>query len=732
MRIIKKISSLILIIGLIVPLSLISTPTNAYFNDTEISDSNIFGATSLDFEIDAGDWEVVGDELEININTSIARDLDLDNVGSLSFQYSTKFEYTSGNEDFCKILDLEALRETVLVYNGTLFEFTASGSGFIVDQALENWNFVVTASSLTSEFALAECHFDFVFDAWQIGLDKGQGFHDTERVSNIFIAANITEDNVSPIHDAYITEDQAGANYGASPSLSVDNTLSENRRTFIKFDFTLPPTSAVYSSTLNMHLKDAPAHKRQYLALRAFGDWSQDTINWRNQPALSGPITDIVDIGTTSDSWVEWNVTYDVRGFVSGDPNYGWGILDNFEDHPTIGRAGFESSENNNEENRPYLEIIFAPPVADTAYVVINEVYYNVDSPTRGVDEDNEWVELYNPTNSGVDISGWDLCDGNDICSEIPSSTIIPAKGFAVVAKDNTTWSFWPELHTSALKVELGSIIGNGLANSGDTVYLLDGTDTEVDAVSYGSDTYKLSPSVPSSGKGKSIARVVKGYDTGFDLDWIKNATPNPGTNPSDSGLEIFKITSEGIEVNDGSIWMSSDEISTTTQEPGSVEEEAEEFIEEDKKEEPQAVEEVEVEEETDDEEPVEEIQPKEDTQEPKTEEPQEEPSVEEDTEENTEGILEEQDEPEEDTTDEETEEPIIENPELTQDDLPFFTPFEESASESEEIVEESDPVQDELDLYEPPEEEQTKKEEPADEEQPVITEESNNETEEE
>ncbi len=605
MRIIKKISSLILIIGLIIPLSLISTPTNAYYNDTETSDGNVFQASSLDFEIDAGVWILEGEELEINIDTVIDRDVDLNNVGSLSFQYSAKFEYTSGSMDFCDILELEASRNSVPEYDGFLSGFTASSSGFIVDQIQENWDFSVTASALTSDLALTECHFDFVFDAWQVGMTASHGFHDTEKVSNILIADMTVTNNVSPIHDAYINENEMGANYGASTSLNVESSRSKNRRTFIKFDFTLPPTSAVYSSTLNMHLSSAPTRGRQYTAREVIGNWDQNTITWRDQPALNLAITDITEIGIASDSWVDWDVTYNVRNFVNGQPNNGWGIVDIFEDFgEDTGRAGFESSESDTEENRPYLEIIFAPPVADTDHVVINEVYYHVD-PSKGADEENEWVELYNPTGSDVNISGWNLCDGNDTCIEIPAGNILPAKGFAVIAKDDTTWGYWT-VHPDALKIELGDIIGNGLANSGDTVYLLDVSDTEVDAVSYETDTYKLNPAVPKSNRGNSIARVVKGYDTDFALDWIKNTTPNPGTNPSDSGLEIFKITSEGIEVNDGAVWLDSSEVSITTQEPGAVEEDAEEFIEEDKKEEPQILEEIEDGDDIDGEEPVE------------------------------------------------------------------------------------------------------------------------------
>lgn len=84
------------------------------------------------------------------------------------------------------------------------------------------------------------------------------------------------------------------------------------------------------------------------------------------------------------------------------------------------------------------------------------------------------FVELYNPTSSSVDISGWDLrryANGNTSSCDatIPSSTSIPAGGTYVIARDasvfNNNFSCSPEL-------ESGCITGNG----DDTYELYDGS----------------------------------------------------------------------------------------------------------------------------------------------------------------------------------------------------------------------------------------------------------------
>ncbi len=62
--------------------------------------------------------------------------------------------------------------------------------------------------------------------------------------------------------------------------------------------------------------------------------------------------------------------------------------------------------------------------------VVINEIHHNPDGQVELV----EFVELYNPSPYGVDISGWHFCDG--ITYEFPPGTILPAGGYIVVAED--------------------------------------------------------------------------------------------------------------------------------------------------------------------------------------------------------------------------------------------------------------------------------------------------------
>ena len=95
------------------------------------------------------------------------------------------------------------------------------------------------------------------------------------------------------------------------------------------------------------------------------------------------------------------------------------------------------------------LIILLAYTIQVNAQIVINEysaANYDThpDNYTAASDKYNDWVELYNPTATPIDISGWYLTDkpANPTKWEIPSSFVIPANGFAVIycsGRDETT-----------------------------------------------------------------------------------------------------------------------------------------------------------------------------------------------------------------------------------------------------------------------------------------------------
>jgi hypothetical protein len=192
--------------------------------------------------------------------------------------------------------------------------------------------------------------------------------------------------------------------------------------------------------------------------------------------------------------------------------------------------------------------------------VLINKVFYdpepisacggphtNCDPITHGTDPDNEWIELYNPSTSSIDVAGWQICDGVT-CDTIMASTIIPAHGFAVITPSATTWNYWADFPVNAVKIVLNSPIGDGLDDNSDMLLLKNSNGVIVDQMNWGMvggfsipslsclfygidcDSATSSwpnwnsgvwdPGVADANSGYALARISTGYDTDQKTDW--------------------------------------------------------------------------------------------------------------------------------------------------------------------------------------------------------------------
>jgi len=526
--------------------------TFAYYSDTETSLDNTFQAGTLDFHLEGGDWLPEENAVNLQPGDSVSTTISVIKDGSLDFVYSASTSIDTGNSntEFCNALSLKVELATSTLYDGPLSSLSFSSfSPVLISGDRDDLTFTLNLSSSYSPPQNgASCVFTFIFRGWQENLSFGQGFYDEEEIENEIQNGGSTTSGYSPIADSYVNQGDSNKNYGNDPELQIRSEKNnKNKRTFIKFDFKFPSGTNILSSNLKLYMKSAPSTSRTYEVWRVTGTWTENGINWNNQQAVATSVTDSIPSGTTKNVWLSWNVTSDVQSFVSGSStNYGWMIKDSSEDSSTTYEAKFHSRESNSIELRPILEIQFSAPEVKTDHLVINEVYYQVGTG-KGKEPDNEWVEIYNPTDSPVDISGWKICD-NNTCDTIPTSptSTIPAKGFAVITYKSSTWDKW-SIPSDAVKIVLNSAIGNGLANTGDRVELRKADNTLVDAMSYGND--KTYFELPLSGKGKSLARIIKGYDTDSATDWIINATPNPGTNPSVDGVETLIFTSYGVAV---------------------------------------------------------------------------------------------------------------------------------------------------------------------------------------
>jgi hypothetical protein len=103
------------------------------------------------------------------------------------------------------------------------------------------------------------------------------------------------------------------------------------------------------------------------------------------------------------------------------------------------------------------------PPLA----ILIDEVAW---AGTQGSSSD-EWMELYNPSPSDIDLSGWTLSDGGDIIVALQG--FLPAGGFFLLERtDDSTISDLPA----------DQIYSGGLSNSGESLWLRDPTGALIDS----------------------------------------------------------------------------------------------------------------------------------------------------------------------------------------------------------------------------------------------------------
>ncbi len=169
------------------------------------------------------------------------------------------------------------------------------------------------------------------------------------------------------------------------------------------------------------------------------------------------------------------------------------------------------------------------PPVKPLD-ITLNEVY------SRGDATNPDWIEIFNPNTTPIDISGYRIYDsggqsGTKPKKQIPAGTTIPAMGFFVITVDTADAS------------------GFGLSSGGETVWFENATGTIIDSAAIpalGADTsfgrkpdgtgawQKLSPptkGLSNTSGGDPVVPVVlnETYSRGIatDPDWVEIYNPN-------------------------------------------------------------------------------------------------------------------------------------------------------------------------------------------------------------
>jgi len=189
-------------------------------------------------------------------------------------------------------------------------------------------------------------------------------------------------------------------------------------------------------------------------------------------------------------------------------------------------------------------------------HVVINEVFY--DALSGWPEPQAEWIELYNPTDQNVDLSGWRLTDdpdpggGNEGAYAFPPGALIYARSYLIIANNGLEFKlrngFYPHYEISDSTPDVPDLLevnpGLSLANAGDDIRLFDSSLNEVDSVWYGSPTdgdADPTTAAPDVAEGHSIEREPQGVDTNVPaVDFVDRYPPTP--------MQVFVLTIMAVD----------------------------------------------------------------------------------------------------------------------------------------------------------------------------------------
>lgn len=174
--------------------------------------------------------------------------------------------------------------------------------------------------------------------------------------------------------------------------------------------------------------------------------------------------------------------------------------------------------------------------------LVINEINYKSGASKPAGD----WVEIYNPESTTVDLSGWIFKDSdNKHAYAFPYGYLLRPDDYVVVSEKLTDFqTTYPDMNNV-----IGSF-GFGLSSSGEPVRLYDNLGQLVDSVYYTSS----SPwPVQAAGTGATLELKSPAFDNAIAGNWYANSllTGTPGSlNSFVSGVDKVNTTLLGIYPN--------------------------------------------------------------------------------------------------------------------------------------------------------------------------------------
>lgn len=174
---------------------------------------------------------------------------------------------------------------------------------------------------------------------------------------------------------------------------------------------------------------------------------------------------------------------------------------------------------------------------------LISEVYGGGGNSRAAFSHD--FVELFNPTDAEVDLSGWSVeyysASGN-LGNATELSGKIPAGGYFLIQQNPGNNTDLPSLPTP-------DAIGTAnMSGSQGSVKLIDATSTEVDLIGWGEATLFEGGAAPETSNPVSVQRTVAGVDTDNNAADFMVDTPTPEGTNGGAAPEIPEVPETPVE----------------------------------------------------------------------------------------------------------------------------------------------------------------------------------------
>jgi hypothetical protein len=409
-------------------------------------------------------------------------------------------------------------------------------------------------------------------------------------VSTVARAQTVT---LAPIGDTYLRSGSANQNQGSDTILRVQQ--SGNNRALVRFDqaaiVTTVGSGTLASATLELYIQTNANNwgttGRSVDALRLTADWTELGATWNcridsntaNSSADCSPQWNGGSFATTATAsklhtnnltgWVQFDVTADVRAFLTGTLNYGWVIKKT--DESQNGQVDYTSRQGT-AGNGPRLVLVVESPQVDQVPPTVQitqpdfPAVFNNATPTIGVS--------YSDGGSGLNLSS--------LLVKVDGAAV---SGCAVAASTATCTPAALTAGTHAIAAEIRDVAGN-LASTSYEFELFLGSGPASATLPVRWDTYLRQGNANQNQGAESVLRIQDSgnnralltfdqaalFDTFGDTPlssatlevYIEDNANNWGT--SGRSVGVYRVDDEWSEL--GATWNCPDDTDSTNSQP--------------------------------------------------------------------------------------------------------------------------------------------------------------------